>query len=48
MLYILEIAGGVEQAITSNAAIAAAVNTHDGRLVNLERMPSQGGDDGLD
>ncbi len=48
MLYILEIVSGVEQAITSNPAIAAAVNTHDGRLVNLERMPSPGGEDGME
>lgn len=48
MLYILEIASGVEQAIASNPAIAAAVNTHQGQLVNLKRVNIPGGSDGLE
>jgi alanine dehydrogenase len=40
--YILEVANlGVVQAIKQNASIAAAVNTHDGKMVNLVRLNAQ-------
>ncbi len=48
MLYILEIARSVDQAIENNPAIAAAVNTRNGQLVNLKRSANEGGRDGLD
>ena len=48
MPYIEEIANkGVSDAILDNAAIAKAVNTHNGGLVHLALL-SNGGDDGLD
>jgi len=46
MLYILDLAKGVEQAIAS-PALAAAVNTHNGVMHNLGRLIN-GGDDGMD
>ncbi len=48
MLYILEIARGVETAIENNPAIAASVNTYNGQMMNLQRISSAGGDDGLE
>lgn len=48
MLYILEIAQSVEASIENNPAIAAAVNTHNGKMMNLHRISAAGGDDGLE
>ncbi len=40
--YILEVANnGIDKAVADNPSIANAVNTHDGRLVNLVRLSAQ-------
>ncbi len=49
MPYILELADhGIEKTISSNPAIAAAVNTHNGEMRNLVRLTDAGGNDGME
>jgi alanine dehydrogenase len=49
MPYLKELAdSGIENAINNNKAIAAAVNTFNGKFLNLERLTSGGGLHGLE